>query len=135
MLLCLQATEEIEMKKTWLYVASAAGLTACASAPIPTQQLVDSRADTRAAEELGAKQSPQAALHLQLAYENIDRANKLIAAGDNERAHFVLLRADADAQLALAMSKEANTRGGAQRAVEKLQEMKSETTPTTGATP
>jgi len=114
------------MKKTWLYVVGAAGLAACASAPVPTQQLVDSRADTRAAEEVGAKQNPQAALHLQLAYEGIDKANKLIANGDNERARYVLLRADADAQLALAESKEVNTRNSAMQAQQKLQELKSQ---------
>jgi len=60
----------------------------------------------RAARELGAQQVPKAELHLRLAQEQVEKAKKLAADGDNERANLVLSRAHADAELALALTRE-----------------------------
>ena len=54
-----------------LLVAAALG---CASAPLKTEA---STSGIRAAEEVGAKDVPQAKLHLELAKESLDRATKL----------------------------------------------------------
>jgi len=61
----------------------------------------------RAAREIGAAQVPRAELHLRLAQEQVDKARKLAQDGDNEEAARLLNRAHADAELALALSREA----------------------------
>jgi hypothetical protein len=78
----------------------------CASAPAPTEQLASAEASMRAAREVGAQQVPKAELHLRLAQEQVETAKKLAADGDNERAGMVLNRAHADAELALALTRE-----------------------------
>ena len=50
----------------------------CAGAEVPAQKVTDSRAAIRAAEEVGAKQHPQAALHLELARDQVALAQNLI---------------------------------------------------------
>jgi hypothetical protein len=79
---------------------------ACASSPEPTERLVSAQAAMRAAQEVGANSNPQAQLHAQLAREELARAKKLINDGDNERAERLLLRATADAELAVAVTRE-----------------------------
>jgi hypothetical protein len=83
---------------------------ACGSAPQPTERLVSAQAAMRAAKEVGADQYPQAQLHAQLAQEQLDRAQKLIADGDNEKAERLLWRATADAELAVAVTREGNSK-------------------------
>lgn len=78
----------------------------CASAPPPTEQLASAEASMRAARELGAQEVPRAQLHLRLAQEQVTQARKLAEDGENERAASLLDRARADAELALALSKE-----------------------------
>ena len=53
--------------------------------------------------ETGAGTS-QAALHLKLAEEQVQSAKRLIRDNDNKRAEYVLMRAQADAELAIALS-------------------------------
>ena len=89
---------------------------ACAGAPEPTERLASAQASLRAANEVGAKDVPQAQLHAQLAQEQVDQANKLIKEGDNERAEMVLRRAQADAELAVALAREAKTQKRAELA-------------------
>jgi hypothetical protein len=78
----------------------------CGGAPPPTTTQAEAIAAVRAAEEVGAEQSPQAALHLQLASEQMQRAERLMADGKMEEARRVLDRARADAELAIALSRE-----------------------------
>jgi hypothetical protein len=80
---------------------------ACASSPVPTEQLASTEASVRAAHELGAERVPRAQLHLKLAQEQMQQARKLADDGDTERATVVLARARADAELALMLSREA----------------------------
>jgi hypothetical protein len=63
----------------------------------------------RAARELGAQAVPRAQLHLRLAQEQVTQARKLAEDGENERAASLLTRARADAELALALSREATS--------------------------
>jgi hypothetical protein len=79
----------------------------CASAPAPTEQLASAEASVRAAHELGADSVPRAQLHLKLAQEQVTQARKLAQDGEQERANLVLTRARADAELALALTREA----------------------------
>jgi hypothetical protein len=55
---------------------------------------------------------------VKLADEQIADARKLIAKGDNERATYVLVRARADAELALALAREQNAINEKQQTVE-----------------
>ena len=89
---------------------------ACASAPQPTERLASAQAAVRAAKEVGAKDVPQAQLHTQLAEEQVVHAQKLIEEGDNERAEIILRRATADAELAVALARESESRKQAEAA-------------------
>jgi hypothetical protein len=96
----------------------------CASAPVPAQRLASAEAASRGALEVGAEATPQAALHLKLAHDQIAQAKQLIQDGDNERAGFVLARAEADAELALALSRETAARNEATAAQAQVQALR-----------
>jgi hypothetical protein len=81
-----------------------------ASFPVPTQKLADAESASRSARELGADRKTAAQLNLKLADEEIEAAKVQIKAGDNRRAEFILLRAKADAELALALARETDTK-------------------------
>jgi hypothetical protein len=89
---------------------------ACGSTPQPTERLASAQAAVRAAKEVGAKDVPQAQLHTQLAEEQVQQAQKMIEDGDNERAEMVLRRAQADAELAVALTRENDSQKQAQAA-------------------
>jgi Domain of unknown function (DUF4398) len=92
----------------------------CASAPVPSDRVAASEASIRAAEEVGAQRVPAAALHLQLAREQADAARELIRQHQNERARYMLLRAEADAELALSMARGQAMQADAQRALDQV---------------
>jgi hypothetical protein len=96
----------------------------CASASPPTERLVASRAAIRAAEEVGAASVPKAALQLQLAREEMAAAERLMANGEHERASGVLMRAQADAELALALAREEPLRAQAEQTTARVQELR-----------
>lgn len=106
------------MKIVKLSVLAGIGLlaVACGSAPEPTERLATAQASIRAAKEIGADNVPQAQLHAQLAQEQVNQANKLIEEGENERADYVLRRANADAELAVALAREATSQKQTQAA-------------------
>jgi hypothetical protein len=100
-------------------VIAAPLLFACgASIPPPTQPMADAESAQRSARELGAEREPVAQLSLKLADDQIAEARKAMTAGDNERAKSLLIRAKADAELALAQAKEKGARVDKQEAVE-----------------
>ncbi|HEY2733207.1 MAG TPA: DUF4398 domain-containing protein [Polyangiales bacterium] len=84
----------------------AAGM-GCATATLPTEQLSTTEASVRAAEELGAQSVPKAELHLRLAKEEVAAARKFADNGDEDLGKMQLARAKADAELAVALSREA----------------------------
>jgi uncharacterized protein (DUF1501 family) len=100
---------------TGLYLLLSVPAFGCASAPAPTEQMTSAKAAVRSAEELGASGVPAADLHVKLAQEQIAHASKLMEDGENERAKLMLQRAAADAELALALAKEAAARNAAQQ--------------------
>jgi hypothetical protein len=91
-----------------LVLAGAAIFSACAGSPKPTNELVQAQSALRAAREVGAAEVPEAQLHVQLADEQLRRADKLMNDGDNAEAQRVLERAKADAELAVALAREAD---------------------------
>jgi hypothetical protein len=95
----------------------------CGGAAVPTERLTAAEASMRAAQEVGANGVPQAELHLKLAEEQVQLARKLSADGDNERAGAVLLRAKADADLAVALAKDAQAEKTLEAADAKLKSM------------
>jgi hypothetical protein len=100
-------------------VAASTFVWACgASFPVPAQPLADAQSAERSAIELGASGEPQAQLSLKLAQEQIAQAQKAIAAGDNERAASLLIRAKSDAELSIAICRERNAKAEYRKAVE-----------------
>jgi Spy/CpxP family protein refolding chaperone len=88
----------------------------CAGTPKPTDQLVRTEAALRAVEEVGVNNVPQAQLHQTLAREQVEKARKLMEEDENERARSALERAKADAELALALTREQQARTAAENA-------------------
>ena len=96
----------------------------CASGPpLKTE---DSTSDIHAAEAVGAAEVPRASLHLQLAKEGLERAKQLAKDGKDQEAASYLLRAEADAELALALSHEDNERAEAVTAVERVRKLRAD---------
>jgi len=93
----------------------------------PTYQLTQAKAAVRAAEEVDAQNTPQAALYLKMARDQIKEAESLIGGEDTARARQVLKRAEADAELAIALAKEARQRSQAEAALDKVQKLRKET--------
>jgi len=87
------------------------GAVACGgSYPKPNDELVASEAAVHSAEAVGATAQPQAQLYVKLAQEEIQRGRLEMSRGDNERAAYSLLRAKADADLALEMTRANNAK-------------------------
>jgi|GEM_PF-671803 len=111
------------------YSIASAGLVlvACGSVPPPNDRAANSEAAIRGAREVGAEQVPQASLHLKLAEEQLAKGKSQIKDGDNKQAGYTLLRAQADAELALALAKENKTRTDAQQVVDKARALRGQT--------
>jgi hypothetical protein len=92
----------------------------CASTPVFTEKLAATEAPIRAAEELGATRVPQAALQLKLAQDEMEVAKQFLKDGNKQRADWLLLRAQADAELAVALAKEAPLEAEAKNATEQV---------------
>jgi hypothetical protein len=92
--------------------------TACgASIPPPTQHLADAQSAQRSARELGANSEPSAQLSLKLADDQIALAQKAMSDGDNKRADSLLVRAKADAELAVVHAREKGANAAVQTAI------------------
>ena len=112
------------------------GVSACSSHPPPNAKVASSEAAIRAAQETGGRSVPQAALHLKLAEEQLEAGKKLMRDNDNERASYVLSRAEVDAELALALSRAEDTKAKASKALENVRAVRSGApTPATPPTP
>lgn len=99
------------------------GCATTSSAPVvavPSLGAEDSAGAIRAAEEVGAAHNPEAALHLELAKEEFEHARKLTSADDRPESTRLLLRARADADLSLALTRESTSKLEAQAALDKV---------------
>ena len=108
------------MTKRLLALAMFVALARCASTPVFTEKLASTEAPIRAAEELGASRVPQAALQLKLAQDEMEVAKQFLKDGNKQRADWLLLRAQADAELAVALAKEAPLQAEAKNATEQV---------------
>jgi outer membrane murein-binding lipoprotein Lpp len=122
----------IMIKYTLLSASLAVALGGCASYAAPNDHLATSMASVRAAQELGADRDPRAALHARLAQEEVNRAKQLMADGDNERADYETMRANADAQLAVMLMRGNSATAKAEEATARLQQVGSQTMTTSG---
>lgn len=105
-----------------------AALAACATVKLPEDQLERSEASIRSADELGAQAVPAARLHVQLARDQAAQARKLAAKGD-ARAPLMLARAQADADLALVLARQAAVHADAVQAAADLKDVKARAAP------
>ncbi len=78
----------------------------------------------RAAEESGASKVPYAALYLQLAKEGLENAKGLAAKGEKEQAESMLLRAQADGELAVSLSRSDADKKEAVQSVERVRQLR-----------
>jgi len=98
----------------------------CGSFPPPTERLNTTQGAIRGATEVGAEQIPRAALHLKLAQEQTDKARQQMDEDDNELADQNLRRAQADAELAIAIARETQSVQQADEAEAELQKARAE---------
>ena len=116
----------------WTVVAASCattmGIAGCASTPPPNAKVASSEGAVRAAQETGSRNVPQAALHLKLAEEQLESAKLLIRDSDNRRAEYVLMRAQADAELAIALSRAATSTAKAGAATDAARAVRTGTT-------
>jgi regulator of protease activity HflC (stomatin/prohibitin superfamily) len=80
----------------------------------------------RAAEEVGARGIPRASLHLQLAKEELAQATSLWDRGKKNEGASYLLRAEADAELAILLSEQDAEKAQATEALERVRELQKE---------
>ena len=106
---------------TFLLAAAFAG---CASGPAFNMSSEKSTSAIRGAEEVGASKTPNAALHLQLAKEELNRAKELDTKGQKAESVSMLSRAEADAELALALSHEQTEKTEATQAMERVRKLR-----------
>jgi len=100
---------------------AALALSACASGSyVPASHVLGAQNAIAAAEGGGAAQNPQADLHLRLAREQLSSAQRLMRQGATARADAMLLRAQADAQLALSLAREASAQAEARHMSERI---------------
>ena len=117
-------------RSQWLLTAACAGSfasAACGGGDVPAQRLADSEATLRAARQANAEKLPSASLHVQLADENMQKAQKLMKSGDNHQADRYLRRAKADAELALALAESESSAVTAAEAQKKVQALQQQT--------
>jgi outer membrane murein-binding lipoprotein Lpp len=103
-------------------VVATAIVAGCANAPPLRTEA--STSGIRAAEEAGAAKVPQASLHLQLAKEELELAKGLAAKGEKKEAGSMLLRAEADAELAVAFSHKDAEKSEARAAIERARQLR-----------
>lgn len=122
------------MLKTTLCVLAAAAallLCACGGTTASSQRFGATQAAIRAAGEVGAERDPTAALHLQYAREQFTQAEGLSRDGEGPRAERVLARSEADADLAIALTR----RSASQRAVVEAEQQAHAVRPAAPVTP
>jgi regulator of protease activity HflC (stomatin/prohibitin superfamily) len=104
-------------------VLIAISIVGCGSSP----EVINKEASTsaiRAAQEVGASSIPSASLYLQLAKEELANAAILAANGKKEQAESMLLRAQADAELAIILSKGDADKTEAANALERVKKLR-----------
>jgi hypothetical protein len=96
----------------------------CASTPAPREKAAASQTAVHAAEEVGARDVPQAGQYLDLAQKELDQGNALMRAGKNHEAASAFAMSQADAEVALALARESRTREAALQAKTRAQALR-----------
>jgi hypothetical protein len=104
--------------------AASYALGACGSFPKPDARVSSSEGAIRGAQEAGAQGVPQANLHLKLAQEERDKAMALMKDGENEKAEYLFMRAEADAELANSLAREEAAKKEAAQTAEQVDQLK-----------
>ncbi|MEM1034703.1 MAG: DUF4398 domain-containing protein [Myxococcota bacterium] len=100
------------------------GAVACGGTAVPTSEVADTEAAIRSAQEVGARNVPQAALHLEYAQQHMTKAKEYMSEEEGEPALRALDKAEADANLALEMARSAQARTEAQEALREVNELR-----------
>jgi hypothetical protein len=109
-----------------LTLAAGGGGMGCAAAHMPSDShIASAEAAIRNARELGAERIPDASVHLELAQRQLARAMSDIDRGDAHDARWMVVRADVDAHLALALTREARTREAADEMAARVHDLAS----------
>jgi hypothetical protein len=95
----------------------------------PPPNAVEARSAISAAEALGAQSDPTAALHLQMAKDQVRAADEMIREGDRDEARLVLDRAEVDAELAQVLTRKTQMRVRAQEAQQEIQRLQQSAQP------
>jgi hypothetical protein len=122
-----QFNKEDSMKHMNIAMAVGSVLFAAVIAGCGGSAAVNKEASTsaiRAAEEAGASNVPSASLYLQLAKEELENARGLADKGDKEQAESMLLRAQADGELAVALSRGDADKKEAAQAIERVRQLR-----------
>lgn len=122
------------MNKTFLTLGALCAVS-CAQHPAPTKQVANSLAAVRGAEEAGGEQVPEAALHMQLAREQVNQAQTLMEHDQNKRAEDKAMRAGTDAELAIAIAHEKQAKAELEQFARAHPDSPSESTPEPSSTP
>lgn len=102
--------------KLVIFVAIGTMCIACASGgAVPADKLSRSQAAIRSAQELGAERNPTASGYLRTAKEEYAEGRKLVIAGEQDAATTMLLRAEADAELSMNVTRESAAVADAQK--------------------
>jgi outer membrane murein-binding lipoprotein Lpp len=98
-------------------------ITGCGSSPAVVNE-ESSTSSIRAAQEVGASDISNASLYLQLAKEELVKAQTFAENGDKEEAESMLLRATVDGELAVALSRSDADKKEATEAIEKVNQLR-----------
>lgn len=94
-------------------LAATSGWAGCASSPRAEARFGASESAIRNARGAGADRVPEAAVHLELALHQLAQARRYVDDGEREKASSLLARAEADAEVAFALAREAKSRQAA----------------------
>jgi hypothetical protein len=94
----------------------------CSAGPVAVNKEASTSA-IRAAEEVGAAGVPNASLYLQLAKEEFENAKVLASKGEKEQSESMLSRAQADAELAVTLSRGDTDKTESTQALERVRKL------------
>jgi hypothetical protein len=114
--------------RSWatLMVASCA---ACGGYTVPPQHVTGAQTAIAAARGGGADADPQAADHLKLAEDQYSNARGLMNKGDEKKADLMLLRSQADAQLAQSLAQKSTASAETQQTVQQIRMLMQQSLP------
>ena len=108
---------------TVLVATFATLLGACGGSALPPARIADTQSAISAAAAVGADNNPQAALHLKMARDQLKQAQALVNDGKDDEARLVLERANADAEVALMITRETVATANARKAEAEVQNL------------